>query len=231
MGDEKDDIEVEDGADDGAKDDNVNNQGQDDGAGDADKANQDDKAKADDQSKAGGEDNDTPPPVRKTASDFYKERQAKKAAKANSQNDDDDGENEDDSDEDVDPGDEKIINKVVSKKFAPILEKIQAQEETQEANDFFKANEEFKPFEGKILKWWKDPSRRHLPIETVALEAVGYKNLLKIGAQREKEAILNAKKSSSGGAGSGNSQGKKPVAEMSREEFAAEKERVLRSRQ
>lgn len=224
MGDENEDIQ--DGADDGSG--NADDTGQDGSGGDDKGQGQDgDKGnKPDDQIKDGADD-DTPPPVRKSATDYYNERQERKAAKqANSQKKDDDGKNEDD--DDIDPEDEELISKVVNKKFAPVLEKIASQEEAQEAKDFFESSPEFKPFENKILKWWKDPSRRHLPIATVALEAVGYDNLIKLGAQRERAATEKAKKSNSGGGAPANETGKKGVWEMSPEEFAAEKERVLR---
>lgn len=242
MGDKDDDIiEDEEGAEDGAgtSDDDTGGNGDGDGEGqDDDKGDgADDKgAKPKPKEDKDGEDDDTPPPVRKTASDYYKERQDRKAAKkANSQKDDDKGKNGndiDDDDDEVDPEDEELISKVVERKFKPVLDKIAASEEEQEAKAFFEENPEFKAHETKILKWWKDPSRRHLPISTVALEAVGYKNLIKLGAQKEREAADKAKKTASAGANATKTDsGKKDVWGMSKNDFAAKREEVLRKRQ
>ena len=55
-----------------------------------------------------------------TAKDFIIQRQQKKIQKLNQIDNDDD---EDDSDSDVSSDDEELITKVVSKKFAPLIER------------------------------------------------------------------------------------------------------------
>jgi len=67
-----------------------------------------------------------------------------------------------------------------------------------------------------------------LPVKTIFYEVAGDK-LLKIGADRKTKADEEAKGTQTGGgsnrAGSG---GEKPIWEMSKDEFEAEKERVRR---
>lgn len=213
-----------DGQDDGGSD-NDQDENEDGDGDDADKGQDKGKSKKKEES-----DDETDPPVRKSPSDFYKARQARKAAKGNQstskKNNDD--ENGDEGDDEIAPEDEEIINKVVDKKLQPLIDQATTAADAQEAKDFFAVSPEFKPFEAKILKWWSHPTRRHLPISTVALEAVGYKKLIQLGAQRGKDADDKAKKLNSGGGnapkGTG---GKKSVADMTDAEFMAERERVL----
>jgi len=225
MGDNDEDV-IDTGADDGAKDDGAENSddsSQDDGAKDN---GGEKKVQDDDKSKKADGDDDTPPPVRKTASDYYNERHARKSTKVETQKKNDDDEGADD--EDVAPDDEEIISKVIDKRLAPVLEKIVGSEDKEEASKFFNENPEFKPYEAKIAKWWQDPSRRHLPISTVALEAIGYKNLIRIGAQKQKEADEKAAQAKTKGSSAGQDGGSKPVSEMTTAEFIAKRDQVLR---
>jgi len=224
MGDNDEDV-IDTGADDGAKDDGAKNSddsSQDDGANDGG----DKKVQDDDKSKKADADDDAAPPVRKTASDYYNERHARKSAKVDTQkkNDDDGADDEDE----IAPDDEEVISKVIDKRLAPVLEKIVGSEDKEEATKFFNENPEFKPYEAKIAKWWQDPSRRHLPIATVALEAVGYKNLIRIGAQKQKEADEKAAQTKTKGSSANNDGGSKPVSEMTNAEFLAKRDQVLR---
>lgn len=208
-----------------------NNEG-DDGAGDGDggeKGQDKDKSKNE-----APEDDDSEPDVRKTPTDFYKQRKARRAAAKGDQgaskknNDDDSG--DDDSDEDVDPEDAALIDSRVDKRIKPLIDQITTQADRDEANAFFSEHPEFKPYEAKITRWWQHESRRHLPIKTVAMEAVGFDNLVKMGAQRKQGAVDKAKKLNSGGGAPASNTGKKSVNEMTNEEFEAEKQRVLSQR-
>jgi hypothetical protein len=220
------DENADNGQDDGGSD---NDQDKNEDGDDADKGQDNDKSKKKEDS-----DDDKEPPVRKSPSDFYKARQARKAAKENqstSKKNNDDEDNKD-GDDDIAPEDEEIINKVVDKKLQPLIDQATTAADAQEAKDFFSESPEFKPFKAKIMKWWSHPTRRHLPLSTVALEAVGYKNLIKIGAQRHQDADDKAKKLNSGGGNSPKGTGgKKSFADMTDAEFQAERERVLANRQ
>lgn len=142
-----------------------------------------------------------------------------------------DNENQDDNENDdnqVAPEDAEIITKVVKPLIEPLVEQnLQAQDD-KEITAFVKANPEFAKYEEKARKWIAHPSRRHLPVETVFFEVAG-KDLLKIGAERQKEADKKAKNSQTGGGSNrGGDPGKKSVLDMTDEEFANEQERVRR---
>ena len=183
------------------------------------------------QPQPGGEDDK--PPVRKTASDFYKERQERKMARSQAKETQDDGK-KDKEDEEVAPEDEDLISKVIEKRYGGVLKDLQskneAAEDAKEATDFFAENPEFKPYEAKILKWWGDESRRHLPISTVALEAVGFKTLIKLGAEKERQAADKAKQTTTTGDGAGDNGGKKSIADMSDDEIRQLNSQVISRR-
>jgi len=109
----------------------------------------------------------------------------------------------------------------------------QAEKEDKQAlASFLDKNEEFKPFEKKIQRFMSDPSRNHLPIETVALEAVGLDNLFKIAGKRKQVADEKADDMKMGGGNNRDTgDGKKDdVWGMSSEEFAQKQKEIMRGK-
>lgn len=172
------------------------------------------------------EDDNSEPKVRSrmTAKDFIIQRQQKKIQKLNQVDNDD----EDDSDSDVSPDDEELITKVVSKKFAPLIERQLADDDDLEVKEFISKNPDFKEFEAKARKYMAHPSRRSLPIESIFYEVAGEK-LLKLGAERQKKADLEAKNSQAGGGSNRGGESKKDIWSMSSEEFEREKNNLRRN--
>lgn len=173
------------------------------------------------------EDDNSEPKVRSrmTAKDFIIQRQQKKIQKLNQIDNDDD---EDDSDSDVSSDDEELITKVVSKKFAPLIERQLADDDDLEVKEFISKNPDFKEFEAKARKYMAHPSRRSLPIESIFYEVAGEK-LLKLGAERQKKADLEAKNSQAGGGSNRGGESKKDIWSMSSEEFEREKNNLRRN--
>jgi len=184
--------------------------------------------------KKADDDNDEPP-VRnvKTPKDFIIGRQKDKIEKLRGGKNKG-GDNDEEADEDDDkvaPEDETLIKKVVAPMLEPLVEQNLKAQDEKEIAEFVKANPEFAPYEAKARKWIAHPSRRHLPVETVFFEVAG-KDLLKIGAERQKKADEKAKNTQTGGGSNrGGEGGKKKVADMTDEEFANEQERVRRGEQ
>lgn len=182
-------------------------------------------------------DDGTPPETKKRLStkDFIIGRQRAKLGKgeAKAKADDEGGDKGEGSEgegdyNDVAPEDEELINSVVLKNFAPILDKTITAEDDKEVNEFVNTNPDFKPFEAKARRYIADPSRRHLPIKTIFYEVAGDK-LLKIGAERERQANEKAKGTQTGGGSNRAGEGsKKSVWDLSPEEFAIEQDKVLR---
>lgn len=177
------------------------------------------------------------PAVRKRLStqDFIIGRQRAKIAKENAKKDDDDGagdgkkDDETDEDDDIAPEDEAMISKVVAKRFAPIIDKSLAADDDKEVTEFVKTNPDFKPYEAKARRFMNHPSRRSLPIEAIFYEVAG-KDLIKIGAERQKAADEKAKASQTGGGSNRAGEGAKNVWDMTPDEFAQEQQRVLRGK-
>jgi len=159
--------------------------------------------------------------------DFIIGRQKAKLSKAKAKADDA-GDNDagDDNDNEVAPEDEALINKVVSKNFAPIIEKTQSAEDDRDVKDFLAENPDFKPFEAKVRRYIKHPSRSHLPVKAIFYEVAGDK-LMKIGADRKGKADEEAKTSQTGGGSNrAGGEGGKNINDMTKEEFEAEQNRV-----
>ena len=198
------------------------------GAKDTSKGNEPAKAPKDTQT--GDDDQEPEVRPRMSAKDFIIKRKEAKIAKlqkkeggeGGGQSGEDEGE-----DDEIAPEDEELITKVVSKRFAPILDKTLAAEDDKEIAAFLKDNPDFAPFEAKARKYIAHPSRRHLPVKTVFYEVAG-DNLIKIGADRQRKADEDDKQTQTGGGSNRAGEGGKSVWDLTPEEFEAEKERVRR---
>jgi len=178
-------------------------------------------------------DDDKEPAVRarKTAKDFIIERQARKIEKLKKEEgsgkSDEENEGEDESDGDVDPEDEKVIAKVASKILAPIFEERIQAEDKAEVQEFISAHPEFKPYEARVMRDMKHPSRRAVPIEDLFYAAAG-PDLIKIGAKKAKEAEDEAARSGTGGGSARSDEGQTPDwANMGKEDFEKQKLNIL----
>lgn len=163
------------------------------------------------------EDDGSEPSVRRDASYFIGLRKGKKLAKQQMQkNQGDEGDDDGDEDEDGD-GD---ITETVNKAIKPIADKLMKQEDESELSGFLTQNPHFKPYEKKIRRFMQHDSRSHLPISTVAMEAVGPDTMLKIGAKLARNA--DTKKDASKGGPTGGNRAPAPKAnvwEMPKEDF------------
>lgn len=92
---------------------------------------------------------------------------------------DDDGE-----DGDIDPDDEKTISKVVDKK-------LRQQQDQAELNAFIVENPEFSKYKTAIETYMKHPTYNNIPVANIAA-IVAHKDLMKLGAQKEREAQKRA---------------------------------------
>lgn len=179
---------------------------------------------------------DDEPKVRKTPQDFIIMRQQKKIEKLSKPKDDEEDIDESE-DEEINPEDERVISRVLDKKISPflkpLLDKQVAAENESEINAFLsqEGNEAFKPYEAKVRKYMAHPSRKAIPVEELFYSVAG-KDLIKIGAERERKAVDKAKDSQSGGgsARDDGSQGKqKDPFKMTDAEFEAAKLEVYRN--
>lgn len=172
-----------------------------------------------------GEDDEPEIRTRKSPKDFIIERQARKIEKLKAKTSDDD--EEDDSDEEeVLPDDKKAIRKVAMEAVAPILQRQLDAENEQAIEGFTVGNPEFKPYEAKVRKLMAHPSRAQVPIQSLFYEAAG-PDLMKLGAQKKKEADDEANQSNAGGGSSRETAGKKTDwAAMPNTDFAQELQKI-----
>jgi hypothetical protein len=172
---------------------------------------------------------DGEPPQRKSKFEYILARKEKQLEKVKSDKEVKKSEEEDDDA----PDDEKLVTKAVDRKYGKRFARMdaleaEAQERANEADiKEFIAEDPLgkycKDIAGKIRTWSKHPSRANVPIKTIAMEILGEKGLLEIGAKMEKEAAKKAAESKSGGGSArGNEGGAKDYSNMSTEEFEKE---------
>ena len=184
------------------------------------------------------QDDDSEPVVnkRKSAKDFIIQRQQKKLAKLRKQQGEEpqDGNQPPEGEEGEDPenqdggedtnGEDDLPG--VLEGFRPIVEKHIAAQDAEEVSSFLKENPDFEPYKAKVERWMKHPSRRHLPVSTIFAE-VAMDHLLKIGANRGRQADAEAQQTQAGGGGSNRDAGS-PInwKTATKEQLEAEKMRV-----
>lgn len=183
----------------------------------------------DDGKEGEGKDDDEEPVVRKkTAKDYIIQRQQKKIQKMQQKKEESDDDDNADEDDDISPEDEKVVDKIIQRRYGDKFAKLEQVEDEKEMDTFLSANPDFKAYKQKIWKFWQHPSRNHLPVETVAFEVAG-RDLLKIGAKRAQEANNKARQTSSDGASSrGASGGKVDYNSMSDADFERRVQEVKR---
>lgn len=222
--DDADDADEADDADDDASKDGKD----DDGKGNSDKST--DTAKDDDTK---DEDDGEEPELRKpkagaTNAEWaaYRKQQKAKAAAAKKSDDDADDKDTDEDDDDLSSEDAAAIDKRIAKRLAPFEQKAAEQEVEATIASFLNENPDFKPFATKVKRFAMHPSRQNIPIKSIFYEVAGDK-LLKIGADRAKQADIKAKKTKTGGGNaSTDGKGSKSYADMPLEDFGKELDAV-----
>lgn len=193
----------------------------------ADKSDDDNAQKGDEADKGKTESKPTPPAdeepkTRKRNIDFILERKNRKIEKLQDKNNEQQGEDEDDLDN-LDPSDAKIIEKQVAKVLSPFLAKQMLDEDSQEIGTFVKDNPDFAPYAARVAKFAQHQSRKDMPIESIFYEVAG-KDLLKLGADRAKKAVDEAKESRAGGSTGPGGSSEKSVWDLTPDEFSKQQE-------
>lgn len=176
------------------------------------------------------------PPVskRKTVKDFIIARKEAKIEKLKAQKaggGDDGGDQTDyEEDDDLDPDDKERILKTVTPLMQPFIDKTLQAEDNAEVDAFIAKNPEFSPYAAKARKFMSHETRRHIPIETIFMEVVGVDGMMKLGAQRLKNANDKAKNGQTGGGSPGEGGGKKSWANATPAEMEAERARIYANR-
>ena len=137
-------------------------------------------------------------------------------------------------DDEVDPEDAATIGKVVDKRLRPLQERLEQQSATiQERTDAAEVDElvrekpEFEPYRGRILAYMKHPSYSNVTALNIAKIVAG-DDLMKLGAQKERDAAVEAANTKSPGGTSRKPEGGgKDWLNAPKEEFEAERARVM----
>ncbi|RMD71949.1 MAG: hypothetical protein D6822_02200 [Cyanobacteria bacterium J149] len=130
--------------------------------------------------------------------------------------------------EEIDPKDREVIDKLVSSKLSRYEEMQLEAMNKMEVGDYIADHPEFKPYKEKALKILNHPKYRHMPVEYAMYIAAG-DDLMKLGAQKEREAAQAAKETnlSAGAPARQKMSGKVDWLNMPSDEFNKRKAEIL----
>lgn len=136
--------------------------------------------------------------------------------------------------EEIDPEDAATIGKVVAEAIKPLQEQIgrqteglQANTDAKEVDGLIREKPEFEPYRGQILAYMKHPSYSNVTALNIAKIVAG-DDLMKLGAQKEREAAGEvAKTKGAGGTARRSEGGGKDWSKVSKEEFEAKRTEVM----
>ena len=128
--------------------------------------------------------------------------------------------------EEVAPEDEKAIGRVVAKQLDPVTKRITEQANQIEATNYTTEHPEFSKYREVIIKHMNHSAYKNIPVDRIAKMVAG-DDLMKIGAQKERDAQKKALETKAGG----NTVRTTPVGKdwhsATKEEFEAQKAAVL----
>jgi len=134
--------------------------------------------------------------------------------------------------EEIDPDDEARISKLVDKKVAPLQAQLVQRTNEAEADTFLRSPETLKKYPDAskyreaMLKYMNHPAYSRIPASNV-FRIVAGDDLVKLGAQREREAAIKVKGTQVNSSSARVPQGQKDWGNASREEFEAKRAEVL----
>jgi hypothetical protein len=100
--------------------------------------------------------------------------------------------------EDIAPEDVKVIGGIVEKQLAGTKKMLQDTQDRLEVEGFVAEKPEFAKYKGTILKYLQHPAYNQIPVENIA-SMVAAKDLMKMGAVKEREAQARADATKGGG--------------------------------
>lgn len=214
--------------DDSGGDDGDGDKGDGAGAGDGkgDDSKKDDK-KSDDKSQGGADDEE--PQSRKSNAWWVAKRRGDKIEKITKKDGEGDGAGDGKGDDNK-GGDDDFDSKLdaaLEERLSPLKQQQLEKDVDNDIASVIADEPKFKPYAAKVRKWALHESRANVPVQSIFYEVAG-KDLMKLGADKGKEADDEAKNSqgTGGGTESGDQGGAKSVWDMTPDEFAAEQLRI-----
>jgi hypothetical protein len=121
---------------------------------------------------------------------------------------------------------QKKIDRQVSKAMEPILKQNVETQNKVELSTFIGGNPDFAKYRDSIAEHMKDPAYANIPVDRIA-KMIAADDLMKIGARKEREAQRKAGDTINPGNSARASKTSKDWTTASKEEFEAERTRVL----
>lgn len=129
--------------------------------------------------------------------------------------------------EDIDPDDIKTIGSIVDKKTAQVKKQLQETQDRLEVDSFVSEHPEFAKYKPTIMKYIQHPVYNKIPVKNIA-SMVAANDLIKLGAQKEREAQAKADSTKTAGSPVRREGGSTTDwTKASKDEFEAQRRRVL----
>jgi len=100
--------------------------------------------------------------------------------------------------EDIDPDDVKTVGAIVEKQTAPLKKALQEQQDMAEIGEFVGDHPEYAKYKRTIFKYLQHPAYINIPVKNIAA-MVASGDLIRLGAEKEREAQSKADATRSGG--------------------------------
>lgn len=124
------------------------------------------------------------------------------------------------------PSDKKVVSTIITKQLDPVQKRLEEQSNLIETTNFIAANPDYSKYRESIIKHMNHPAYRNIPVDRIAKMVAG-DDLIKIGAQREREAAQKAASTKAGGSSARIQPSGKDWLTASKDDFEAQKAAVL----
>jgi hypothetical protein len=128
--------------------------------------------------------------------------------------------------DEVAPEDEAAISKVVARQLNPVQKRMEEQANIIETTNFLAAKPEFAKYRDTIIKHMNHSAYKNIPVDRIAKMVAG-DDLMKIGAEKEREAQKKVAETKAGGNTVRTTPTGKDWHTATKEEFEAQKASVL----
>lgn len=129
--------------------------------------------------------------------------------------------------EDIDETDAKVFGSIVEKQTAGIKKQLQEAQDKMEVDSFIQEKPEFAKYKPVIMKYLQHPVYNKIPVENIA-SMVAAKDLMAIGAKKEREAQAKADSTKTGGSSSRTTEsGATDWSKAPKEAFEEQRRRIM----
>jgi len=129
--------------------------------------------------------------------------------------------------DDIDPDEAKTIGTIVEKQTASVKKALQEAQDRLEVDSFIQSKPEYAKYKGAILKYLQHPVYSQIPVKNIAT-MVAANDLIKLGAEMERQAQTKAATTQTTGTQARSVQGNvSDWRKMNKSDFESHKRRIM----